>query len=101
VFLSVLRGVLKGLEQVISKGYNAWDVRESNVTISTPNVFAYSIASKVTWDPWTSNMNKCLFVRTIPPSFDLLKKDMNYLKRNAFIFCKVKCSYVVSSLLEI
>jgi hypothetical protein len=44
------------------------------ITIFNPNVYAYPIASRVTWDPWPSKMNKCLFVREIPPSINLLKK---------------------------
>ncbi len=83
VFLSFLRGVLKGMQQTTSKGCSAWDVCENNVTRSSPNVCACSIASRVTWDPWPWKMNRCLFVRKIPPSFDLLKKKRNYLKRTA------------------
>ncbi len=81
VFLYFLRGVLKGLLQATSKGCNEWDVCENNATRSNPNVCACSIASKVTWDPWPWKMSKCIFVKKIPPSFDLLKKERNYLKR--------------------
>jgi len=38
-------------------------VCEGKVIISNLNVYVYSIASKVTWDPWPSKMNICLFVR--------------------------------------
>jgi hypothetical protein len=31
--LSFFKVVLKGLKQAMSKGYNAWDVCEGNVTI--------------------------------------------------------------------
>jgi hypothetical protein len=85
MFLSFLKAVLKGLQQVTCKGYSACDVCESNVPISTSNDCACSIALKVTWDPWPSKMNICLFVRNIPLGFDLLKKKKNSLKRNAFI----------------
>jgi hypothetical protein len=61
------------------------NVCESNVTISNLNACACSIASKVTWDPWPLKMKRCLFVKDIPLGFDLLKKERNYLKRNAFI----------------
>ncbi len=60
-------------------------VCESNVTISSSNACACSFASRVTWDPWPSKMRRCLLVREIPLGFDLLKKERNYLKRNAFI----------------
>jgi len=69
----------------MSKGYSAWDVCEGNVIISNLNVCAYSIASRVTWDPWPSKMNKCLFVREIPPNIDLLKKKRKSLKMNVGI----------------
>jgi hypothetical protein len=59
-------------------------VCEGKVTISNLNVYACSIASKVTWDPWISKMNICLFVKEIPPNIDLVKK-IKYLKRNVII----------------
>ncbi len=61
----------KGLKQVMSKGYIAWDVCEGKVTISNPNGYVCSIASRVTWDPWPSKISICLFVRKIPPGIDL------------------------------
>ncbi len=67
------------------KGYNAWDVCEGNVTVSNPNACACSIASRVTWDPWPSKMNICLFVGEIPPNIDLLKKERKSLKINVVI----------------
>jgi hypothetical protein len=69
----------------MSKGYNAWDVCEGKVTISSPNACACIIASRMTWDPWPLKMNRCLFVREIPIGIDLLKKKRNSLKRNVVI----------------
>jgi hypothetical protein len=74
VFLSFLKVVLKGFKQAASKGCSAWDVCEGNVTISSLNACVYSIASRVTWDPWPLKMNKCLFVKKIPFSIDILRK---------------------------
>ncbi len=82
---SFLKIVLKGLKQVTSKGCNAWDVCEGKIIVFNPNVYACSIASRVTWDPWPSKMYKCLFVRKIPLGIDLLKKKRNALKRDAII----------------
>jgi len=59
-------------------------VCEGKVTISNLNVYACSIASKVTWDPWLSKMNICLFIRKIPPNIDLVKK-IKSLKINVII----------------
>jgi hypothetical protein len=67
------------------KGYNARDVCEGKVTTSNPNVYANSIASRVTWDPWPWNMNKCLFIKKIPFSIDFLKKKRTSLKRSEVI----------------
>jgi hypothetical protein len=61
------------------------DVCEGNVTISSLNVCVYSIASRVTWDPWPLKMNKCLFVKEIPLGTELLKKERNSLKINIII----------------
>jgi hypothetical protein len=69
--LSFLKVVLKGLKQATSKGCSAWDVCESNVTISSPNACVYSIASRVTRDPWPLKMSKCLFVKELPLLIDL------------------------------
>jgi hypothetical protein len=55
------------------------------ITIFNPNVYACSIASRVTWDPWSSKLNRCLFVKKIPPSIHLLKKKRNSLKKDAII----------------
>jgi hypothetical protein len=82
VSLSFLKAVLKGLKQVTSKGYDAWDLCEGNVTISNPNACACSIVSRVTWDPWPSKMKRCLFVRKIPLGIDLLNKEKKSLKIN-------------------
>ncbi len=65
MFLSFLKFVLKGLKQATSKGCNAWDVYEGNITISSPNVYACLIALRVTWNPWPLKMNKCIFGRKI------------------------------------
>jgi len=69
--LSFLKVVLKGLKQAMSKGCSAWDVCEGNVTISSPNACVYSIASRVTRDPWPLKMSKCLFVKELPLLIDL------------------------------
>jgi hypothetical protein len=84
-FPTIFKAFLKGLKQTTFKGCSAWDVCEGNVTISNPNACAYSIASRVTWDPWTSKMSKCLFVKEIPLGIDLLKKENKSLKINAII----------------
>jgi hypothetical protein len=69
----------------MSKGWNVWDVCEGKVTISSLNVYVCSIISRVTWDPWPSKMTRCILVKEIPLSINLLKKKKNYLKRNAII----------------
>jgi hypothetical protein len=81
--LTFLKAISKSLKHVKSKGCNAWDVCEGKVTISSPNVYACSIASRVTCNPWPSKMSRCLFIREIPPSIVLLKKEKNYLNKHA------------------
>jgi len=83
--LSFLKAILKSLKQAMSKGCNAWVVCEGKITIFNPNVYVCSIASKVTWDPWPSKMNRCLFIKKIPLSIHLLKKKRNSLKKDAII----------------
>jgi len=85
VSLSFFKAILKSLKQATFKGCSAWDVCEGHVTISNPNACACSIASRVTWDPWPSKMNKCMFMKKISPNIDFLKKERKSLKINAVI----------------
>jgi hypothetical protein len=75
VFLSLLKAILKGLKQATSKGWTACHVCEGKIIISNLNYLVCSIASRVTWDPCPSKVNKCLFVKDIPLSIDLLKRQ--------------------------
>jgi hypothetical protein len=78
--LTFLNVVVKGLKQNTSNRYITCDVCDGNVIMSSPNSFAYSIASRVTWLPCPSRINKCWLPRDIPLGIDLLKKDRNSVK---------------------
>jgi hypothetical protein len=75
--ISLLKVILKGLEQLTPKSWSACDVCEGKVIISNPNSLIHSIALKVSWDPCPSKMNKCLFVRDIPLGLTSWKKIKN------------------------
>ncbi len=80
VSLSFLKIVLKGLKQATSKGWSAWDVFEGKIIMLSPKSLVCSIASRVTWDPCPSKINRCLLVRDTSPSINLLKKDKTHWK---------------------
>jgi hypothetical protein len=56
--ISFLKDVLKGLKQLTSKGYKAWEVCEGKIIIFMSNCFAYSIAFKLTCEPCPSRANR-------------------------------------------
>jgi hypothetical protein len=75
IALSFLNVILKGLKQKTSNGCNACDVWDGSVSMSNLISLACSIASKVTWLPCPSKINKCLLMNDTPPVIDLLKQD--------------------------
>ncbi len=64
-FLSFLKANLNGLKQLRSKGCKAWEVWDGRVIIFSLASYACSIAFKITCDPCSFRIKRCLFVEQI------------------------------------